>query len=109
MNRNSFFATLCLFALVPTALLSQAKHYATDANLSPSVKTFLKAVNAGPPLETHSPVAARKVLADAQSSVAVDLSGIDVSEKTITSEGLTVKLNIVRPAGVTTTLPVFVY
>ncbi|HVU94481.1 MAG TPA: alpha/beta hydrolase [Puia sp.] len=109
MNSTIVFLLTLLTAVQPAALFSQAKNYATDPSLSTAVKTFLKAVNAGPPLETLSPVAARKVLADAQASVPVDLSGIDVSEKTITGDGFTVRLNIVRPAGVTDVLPVFVY
>jgi acetyl esterase len=89
--------------------LAQAKNYATDPNISAEVRAFLKLVNAGAPLETMSAKDARAVLANAQSSVKVDLSGIDVSEKTITNDGYTVKLNIVRPAGATGTLPVFIY
>lgn len=49
------------------------------------------------------------VLVNAQASVDVDLSGIEVSEKTITNDGYTVKLNIVRPAGVEGILPVFIF
>ena len=75
------------------------------------MKAFLKKLNGagGPPLETLTPIQARKGLADAQAAVEVDLSGIDVSEKTITSEGYTVKLNIVRPEGVKEILPVFIF
>jgi len=75
------------------------------------VKAFLKALNSagGPPLETLPPLEAREVLAKAQASVAVDLSGIDETEKTITADGYTVPLNVVRPAGVEGILPVFVF
>ncbi|KAK6033584.1 hydrolase, alpha/beta domain protein [Ostertagia ostertagi] len=52
---------------------------------------------------------ARKVLSDAQAAVKVDLSGIEVSDKTITSDGYKIKLNIVRPAGEQGVLPVFVF
>lgn len=84
--------------------------FATDPQLDKNVREFLKLLNnGGPGLETLSPVDAKKVLVDAQSGVKVDLSGIDVSEKTISSEGLTVKLNIVRPQGVKGKLPVFIF
>jgi len=75
------------------------------------VKAFLKALNSagGPPLETLPPLEAREVLAKAQASVAVDLSGIDETEKTITADGYTVPLNVVRPASVEGILPVFVF
>lgn len=84
---------------------------AVDPRLSRGTKAFLKALNSagGPPLETLSPVEARQVLVDAQASVQVDLSGIEESEKTITADGYTIKLNIVRPTGVTETLPVFIF
>ncbi len=85
-------------------------NYATDPRLDSGTKAFLKILNSGGPgLETLSKEDARNVLVNAQASVNVDLSGIEESEKTITSDGYTVKLNIVRPAGVTGTLPVFIF
>ncbi|MBW8683196.1 alpha/beta hydrolase [Chitinophaga rhizophila] len=83
----------------------------TDPSIDSKVKAFLHALNnsGGEPLETLSPVDARGVLTGAQESVTVDISGVEFSEKTITSEGLTVKLDIVRPAGVSGKLPVFMF
>jgi acetyl esterase len=85
--------------------------YATDPHLGSQVKDFLKLLNGGggPPLESMSPIDARQVLADAQASVHVDLSGIDVSEKTISAGGYTIKLNVVRPEGEKGILPVFIF
>src|SRR5688572_24406079 len=90
---------------------SDVVNFAEDPHLSREVKDFLKKLNGagGPPLETLAPIQARKALADAQAAVVVDLSGIEVSEKTITSEGYRVKLNIVRPEGVKEILPVFIF
>ena len=84
---------------------------AADPRLSRGVKAFLKVLNSagGPPLETLPPLEAREGLVGAQASVQVDLSGIEESEKTITTEGYTIKLNIVRPAGVKGKLPVFIF
>jgi acetyl esterase len=85
---------------------------AQDPALSREVKAFLAALNGagGPPLESLSPKEARLGLAGAQASVQVDLSGIEVSQKTISSEGLTVPLHIVRPTGTAdTVLPVFIF
>ena len=97
-------------ALTETAP-SEAVNFAEDPHLSRETKNFLKKLNGagGPPLESLTPIQARKVLADAQAAVEVDLSGIEVSEKTITSDGYTVKLNIVRPEGVKGILPVFIF
>src|SRR5690606_22160141 len=59
--------------------------------------------------ETLSKEDARNVLVNAQASVSVDVSGIEVTEKAIDSEGYPVKLNVVRPKGVKEKLPVFVF
>jgi acetyl esterase len=84
--------------------------YATDPHLLNAVKEFLKPLNAGgAPVESLPRDAARKVLVDAQAAFKVDVSGIDESEKTITSDGYKVKLNIVRPAGVKGKIPVFIF
>ena len=66
--------------------------YATDSSIERGTKEFLTALNTGggKPIETMTPAEARSVLEGAQSSVPVDLSGIDVSEKTISTDGLTV-------------------
>lgn len=82
-----------------------------DPRLSRKVKEFLNVLNSSgiPPLETMSPVEARKVLTDAQDFVKVDLSGITESEKTISADGFSIKLNIVRPEGVEEKIPVFIF
>ena len=49
------------------------------------------------------------MLVDAQNGTKVDLSGIDVSNRTIEQDGLSVPVTIVRPQGATGTLPVFVF
>ncbi|WP_371228677.1 alpha/beta hydrolase [Pseudomonas sp. QE6] len=76
-----------------------------------NTQAFLEALEAGngKPLETLSPKDARAVLTGAQQSVKVDLSGTQVSEKSITTEVGAIKLTIVRPAHAKGTLPVFMY
>ena len=88
----------------------QVVDYNTDPHLGREVKEFLKALNSGdgPPLEEMDPLDARMVLVNAQ-LVPVDMSGIEESERTIVSDGFTIKLNIVRPAGVKEKLPVFIF
>jgi acetyl esterase/lipase len=82
-----------------------------DPRLSSGTKAFLKVLNSsgGPPLESLPPLEAREALVKAQASVPVDLSGIEESEKTITADGYTIKLDIVRPEGVKGKLPVFIF
>jgi len=82
-----------------------------DPAIETRVKGFLHALNTsgGAPIESLSPKDARAVLTGAQQSVKVDLSGIEVTEKTVIEDGQSVKLNIVRPAGVKGQLPVFMF
>lgn len=85
--------------------------YATDSHIEVQTKDFLKALNTsgGKPMETMQPDEARKVLEGAQTSVKADDSGVEVSEKTITQDSLTVKLFIMRPAGAKGNLPAFMF
>lgn len=59
--------------------------YATDPAIETETKAFLKMLNnsGGKPMETMQPADARKVLEGAQASVKADISGVEVSEKTI--------------------------
>lgn len=84
--------------------------FLSDDHLNAKVKEFLKVLNANPtPVESLSIQDARNVLIGAQKSVQVDLSGIDESDTTISVDGHTIKLNIVRPKGVKEKLPVFIF
>ncbi len=84
--------------------------YSVDPHLSPAVKAFLRPLNAGgPAVESLSAQDARNVLMNLQASVKVNLSGIDECEKSITQDGYTVKLTIVRPQGNKRKLPVFIF
>ena len=84
--------------------------FATDPNIDKGTKEFLKVLNTGgTPLEKLPIADARNVLVGAQAGVKVDLSGIEESEKTITADGHTIKLNIVRPENKKGKLPVFIF
>jgi len=82
-----------------------------DPRIFEEVREFLKALNSGSgkPIEQLSPADARKVLVDAQNSVAVDYSGIEELEKTITQDGQTVTIHVTKPVGSKPDAPVFVY
>ncbi|NOW95931.1 alpha/beta hydrolase [Mucilaginibacter sp. SG564] len=83
---------------------------ANDPELSKETKAFLAILNSGgTAVESLSPIDARQVLIGAQKSVEVDYSGIEESETTITNDGYSVKLNIVKPEGASGTLPVFIF
>ena len=84
--------------------------YLSDDHLSTGTKEYLKVLNSGDtPVESLPPAEARKVLEGAQSSVNVDLSGIDEEEKTIETDGFKIVINITRPKGVKEKLPVFIF
>jgi acetyl esterase/lipase len=94
--------------------------YLKDVHLAPGVREFLKVMNApgNKPVESLPVPAARQVLVDTQKAFKVDVSGITESEKTIKTDGHTIKLNIVKPegaagatgiTGATGTLPVFIF
>ena len=89
----------------------QAVDPALDISIDHQVRAFLKGLNAagGPPMEELSPLEARKVLTDLQHSVEVELPPAKVSKRTITKDGETVDLTIVRPAGVDKTVPAFMF
>ncbi|WP_288879927.1 alpha/beta hydrolase [Pedobacter panaciterrae] len=103
--------TILLLSLTATGRLNaQVADWSTDEHLSPPVKEFLKGLNTGGPgLETLSTDQARLVLVNAQKAFKVDLSGVTKSEKTISADGFTIKLDIVRPAGAKGILPVFIF
>jgi acetyl esterase/lipase len=75
------------------------------------IQGFLRALAArgGKPFEQMTPQEARAALAGLQSSVRVDLPDADVAGRTITTDGQTVKLVVVRPVGLTGTPPVFMF
>lgn len=82
-----------------------------DLRIFTEVRSFLKVLNSGTgkPIEELSPGEARKVLTDAQNSVAVDLSGIEESERTITQDGEKVTIHITKPVHSKPDAPVFIY
>ena len=85
--------------------------YLSDAHLTPGVREFLKIVNApgGKSIESLPLAAARQGLVDAQNVFKADYSGIDEAMKTIEADGHTLHLNLVRPEGVKSILPVFIF
>ena len=90
--------------------VEKAPHYLEDNHLGEGTKEFLKVLNASDtPVESLSPQEARKVLEGAQSSVEVDVSGIEETEKKISVDGHDIILNIVRPKEKRDKLPVFIF
>lgn len=82
-----------------------------DPRILVSIREFLKALNAGggKPMEEMTPAEAREVLIGAQKSVEVDYSGIEEWERQVTQDGVSVNIHIVKPAGTTNKIPVFMF
>ncbi len=82
-----------------------------DPQIFTEVRDFLKMLNSskGKPIEELNPIAARAVLVNAQNSVVVDYSGIEETERMITQDGEEVRVHIVKPFGVRSDAPVFIY
>lgn len=108
---KTFKPLLLAVALAAGSVLANAATPVASATPDLMTSEFLKALNSskGPALSALSPAQARQVLIDAQRSVKVDLSGIDVSNRTIEQDGVSVPITIVKPQGVTGTPPVFMF
>ncbi|SDG61673.1 alpha/beta hydrolase [Paraburkholderia phenazinium] len=108
---KTFKPLLLAVALAASTSFATAATPAAPATPDQVTSQFLHALNSGtgPAINTLTPAQARQVLAGAQSGVKVDLSGIDVSNKTIEQDGISVPITIVRPQGVTGTSPVFMF
>jgi acetyl esterase/lipase len=93
--------------LCATLLIAVAT--SASAYVETGVQKFLDQVNKGKAIETLPVKNARQVLVGLQNSASVDVSGIDVQDKTITVNDKPISLTIVRPAGDNTVLPVFMF
>ena len=84
---------------------------ALDPAIDHRIRTFLKVLNSagGKPMEEMTPQEARAVLVGAQKSVEVELPPAQVSNLSITQDGVKVDLTVVRPAGVNHVLPAFMF
>src|SRR6187402_976434 len=94
-------------SLIPSPQVAAA----SDPSIETHTRSFLKILNSsgGRPMEQLTPTEARGVLTGAQSSVTVDVSGIEIMETNVAQDGLSVNLVIVRPAGVDRNLPAFMF
>ena len=85
---------------------NKPKNYLNDEHLSIGTREYLRVLNAGGrPVESLPVAEARKVLADVQAAVEVDLSGIDEREREIVADGHALTLHLVRPHGSRGRLP----
>lgn len=108
---KTLLVAVALFTSTLGRTYAEPSDPATDPNIDPAVRAFLKKLNegGGKPIEEMTPEAARQVLAGAQKSAKVDLSGVEKSEKSIEVDGTKVKLTVVKPEGAKKDLPAFMF
>ena len=84
-----------------------------DPNIDPPIRAFLKQVNeAGKgktPLYKLPGSGPADGLTALQDKTPVDMSGVEITQRTISMDGISVSIHIVRPQGVGGTPPVFVF
>jgi acetyl esterase/lipase len=108
------FARLATFLLggivVTQALAALAPDPTTDTRIDPQVRAFLADLNkdSSPFWELPQPKP-QEILTALQNKTPVDMSGVSTVEKTITQDGRTVKLYIMKPQDVLGTPDVLVF
>jgi len=86
------------------------KSIPTIPPIEPATQAFLDSLPDGPPIYTLSPSDARGVLSAVQASVNPALAPVDIEDRTLAvGPGGATDIRVVRPAGITGTLPAIVY
>src|ERR1700749_2945231 len=99
MNRFQKFAALTLGASITTpAPFAAPPAAATDPRIDPQIRAFLVELNkdSSPFWELPQPKP-QEILTSLQNQTPVDMSGVTTIERTITENGRTVKLYIMKP------------
>jgi acetyl esterase len=109
MRRLSVSAIL-IGASIAMTQAAAAPDPATDPQIDPKIRSFLSELNkdSSPFWEKPGPQV-RAVLTGLQAKTPVNLSGITISEKTVSENGQRVKLYIMKPDNVDGTPPVLLF
>lgn len=99
MRRPLLLSALFLGATIMTQTTHAAtQDPATDPRIDPQVRTFLREINKDPsPFWELPQPKPQDILTALQNNTAVDMSGVSTTERTITQEGQTVKIYIMKP------------
>lgn len=101
--------------MLSTAVAATAQNVdpSVDPRIDPVVRNFLKKLNTEskdqPPIYKLPGSGPADALTALQNQTPVDMSGVDITERTITQDGISVGIHIVKPQGATGTLPVIVF
>src|ERR1700751_2007426 len=98
MKLFSSLATFSLGAILMIQTAYAAPDAATDPRIDPEVRSFLAKINrdSSPFWELPQPKP-QEILTGLQSQTVVDMSGVTTTERTISQDGRTVKLHIMKP------------
>jgi acetyl esterase len=98
MNRISKVAAVIAGTTFMTQVAAAASPAATDTRIDPQIRSFLAKINkdARPFWELPQPKP-QDILSGLQSQTAVDMTGVTRTERTITQDGRTVKLYVMKP------------
>lgn len=101
MNKILKLAALTAGASLITGVAAAAPDAAADPRIDPQVRSFLAKINkdSSPFWELPQPKP-QEILTRLQSQTDVDMSGVTTSEQTITQDGRSVKLYIMKPVRV---------
>jgi acetyl esterase/lipase len=102
--------TLSLGAILMTQAAHAAPDAVTDPRIGPQIRAFLAKINkdASPFWELPQPKP-QQILTELQRQTAVDMSGVTTTEQTISQDGRSVKLYIMKPAQVSGTPGVLLF
>jgi len=101
MKQLLSIAAFILGANLITQTALAATDSATDPNVDPAIRPFLAELNKDPsPFWELPQPKPQDILSGLQARTPVDMSGVTTTERTITQDGQTVKLYIMKPAHV---------
>ncbi|MTD95906.1 alpha/beta hydrolase fold domain-containing protein [Hyphomicrobium sp. xq] len=102
MNRLAKLIAIFLGANMMTQIASASPDAATDQRIDPEVRSFLAKINkdSSPFWQLPQPKP-QDVITGLQSQTKVDMSGVTVTERTVSQDGHSVKLYIMKPERVT--------
>ncbi len=98
---------------VAATVSAQTIDPSVDPHIDPQIRVFLKNLNAASkgqtPIYKLPGTGPSDALTGLQNQTKVDMSGVEISSRTISQDGLNIPVHIVRPAGVSGKLPVIVF
>jgi acetyl esterase len=92
----------CLVAALVMTQVASAEDFSTNTHLDPQVLAFLTQLNKNPsPFWELPQPKPQEILTSLQNQTPVDMSGVTIADRTITQDGTSVKIYIMKPEHVT--------